>query len=782
MEHCCNDCMLAVILSPAEAAFVSGLPKCDYKAHRSRVERPTAGTCTWILENTKYKEWQKAADTSRMLWISADPGCGKSVMTSFLADSQVDSATVCYFFFNADNSQQRDSVYAIAALLRQIYTAKPGLIKYGLQWQQREGASTNDFSSLWDLLLETVSHNHAGEIVCLVDALDECDAVSIRLFTTALVTYFTTPSDKSRMSPLKILVTSRPTNTIKQAFHALPEIRLKGEDEIDSISADVVKVVQENIDQLQNLGLPLDLLKNLQAQLIGGADRTFLWVVLIIKLLKDKSAQGATPNELDAIIRSRDIDDVHVHLLNESPYKAKRMFQVILAATSPLTLDELCVAMALGWKHKRLADLRNDLWDLWVSFETHVRSIGGHFLRIIQGKVYFVHSTAREFLIDPRSKKIRNNSALEWGVIPIVRTRKELFLAPLERLPLDGNHPNPGSSRKVEAQSSTKALKVPPVRDLSGTRRWIGRDPMIIKHKTKLAKEAKKVVVQASRDLQASRDIQRSKWQRGRFEEPDNWKLTPDEGFQDASSRRGYFEKSISMKWANYYLLKACIHFLCLVSEAGLAERAEGGFVDWPDARMEPFFKYAAENWPKHYRYSRREVSFQAMQICKALCTPKSSYFPCWTKYNTTYQLSFPSTRKVIGRGEPEDHTNEVRKAFLGVYFRGELTEVPGKFEYQQGVLYEQIVEDQSSEEEGYDEGDERSSLEDSPSLEVSDLDMKDDHSSSDRFRRYRQADRHLYRDEMASLSFGNSRDSYMDKVSILLSLTVRINWSVDIV
>ncbi|RPA90621.1 hypothetical protein L873DRAFT_1635886, partial [Choiromyces venosus 120613-1] len=58
------------------------------------------GTCTWVTEHQKYKDWWEK-ETSCLLWLSADPGCGKSVTASYLVTylKNKQNTIVCYFFF-----------------------------------------------------------------------------------------------------------------------------------------------------------------------------------------------------------------------------------------------------------------------------------------------------------------------------------------------------------------------------------------------------------------------------------------------------------------------------------------------------------------------------------------------------------------------------------------------------------------------------------------------------------------------------------------------------------
>lgn len=58
------------------------------------------GTCQWALQHPRFINWQRN-EHSNLLWISADPGCGKSVLSRSLVDQDLQSyrATICYFFF-----------------------------------------------------------------------------------------------------------------------------------------------------------------------------------------------------------------------------------------------------------------------------------------------------------------------------------------------------------------------------------------------------------------------------------------------------------------------------------------------------------------------------------------------------------------------------------------------------------------------------------------------------------------------------------------------------------
>lgn len=78
----------------------------DYKSDKSSIStraRRFAGTCERVFEDQSFLEWRDNKKSS-LLWISAGPGCGKSVLSRCLIDEQrlctnLMTSIVCYLFF-----------------------------------------------------------------------------------------------------------------------------------------------------------------------------------------------------------------------------------------------------------------------------------------------------------------------------------------------------------------------------------------------------------------------------------------------------------------------------------------------------------------------------------------------------------------------------------------------------------------------------------------------------------------------------------------------------------
>lgn len=80
---------------------------------------------------------------------------------------------------------------------------------------------------------------------------------------------------------------------------------------------------------------------------------------------------------------------------------ARVLLQLIVAATRPLSLQEVNIALTLATQkpsYKSYEALDQDLWPQ-KNFKSIVRNICGLFVSIHDGKVSLIHQTAREFLV-----------------------------------------------------------------------------------------------------------------------------------------------------------------------------------------------------------------------------------------------------------------------------------------------------------------------------------------------------------------------------------------------
>ncbi|KJR87190.1 ankyrin repeat protein [Sporothrix schenckii 1099-18] len=377
--------------------------KTTYEWYKDRVEDRVEDTCLWFLQHRHFQEWLK--QESGPLLVSADPGCGKSVLAKYLIDYEIPrSATTCYFFFK--DQDQNTIRQALCALLHQLFSKKPALIEHAMGLFREKGPRLIDSTeSLWTILGNAVQDQRAGPVVIVLDALDECAEEEFKDLILNVDSQFR--SNQSGYGKLKYLLTSRPYEQIVSKFRgrldAFPHIRIPGEEESEIISQEVNLVIQYRVEQLaREEGLSNQVKRHLAERLLGIEHRTYLWVYLVFDYLK--TGFKKTVKGIEAAIKTlpENVNQVYERILNKSKEDpmVQKVLSIILAASRPLTLSEMNVATNIDDQLQSIHDL--DLEEE-EAFKSRLRSWCGLFVSIHHNRVYFLHQTAREFLTDSPS-------------------------------------------------------------------------------------------------------------------------------------------------------------------------------------------------------------------------------------------------------------------------------------------------------------------------------------------------------------------------------------------
>jgi hypothetical protein len=362
-------------------------------------------TCEWFLKHATFQKW-KASSGNNLLWLSADPGCGKSVLSRVLIDENLVSAepvTLCYFFFK-DNEDQNNIATALCALLHQLLCAHDDLIQKHVASAVKHcgKALRKDDEALWRTFILAATDPSAGDVICILDALDECKESDRNKLINHLDHFYTRSVKKSK---LRFLVTSRPYHDIENGFFNLtrivPTIRLSGEEESDSISREIEIVLEDkikNIAEKEELGE--EVRSSLQKRLCEIPNRTYLWLHLIMNEVKEAIAKGKGITEKKMLkvinILPKTVEEAYEKILARCDQEATKMLEIIVAAQRPLTLREIDVALEIyqgSTSHKEL-DLEGE-----VGRKKSIRLCCGLFVSIVDSRVFLIHQTAREFLV-----------------------------------------------------------------------------------------------------------------------------------------------------------------------------------------------------------------------------------------------------------------------------------------------------------------------------------------------------------------------------------------------
>jgi hypothetical protein len=126
-------------------------------------------------------------------------------------------------------------ISALCCILHQLFVQKRTLISEKIleQFEVDGERLVSSFGDLWATLLAAAKDKNAGEIVCVLDAIDECENHGRSQLAQALCKLYQTRSNN-----LKFLLTSRPYGGIRRGFQSLeipglPVIHLSGESDIE---------------------------------------------------------------------------------------------------------------------------------------------------------------------------------------------------------------------------------------------------------------------------------------------------------------------------------------------------------------------------------------------------------------------------------------------------------------------------------------------------------------------------------------------------------------------
>ncbi len=276
-----------------QSLFLSN-PQDDLAKIRSTKGDRVDGTCEWILTQDRYTSWL-IEDSPQLLWLSGGPGIGKTMISSFLVEELAQLAeqsqmTLAYYFCDDKYETRRTATAILRGLLLQLLRQRPVLFKHiQPDFDISRGRLFTDFYALWRIFDNIVKDPEAGEVYCLIDALDECEKESRQLFLTNFTKLFSSQQSKKRV--VKFIVTSRGENDIKESLVTAGPVVQNLQIDSGRVNDDLSKFIDVKVDELSiRKGYQpkqKDMIKHALTEKAGG---TFLYISLVVQdLAKTKT-------------------------------------------------------------------------------------------------------------------------------------------------------------------------------------------------------------------------------------------------------------------------------------------------------------------------------------------------------------------------------------------------------------------------------------------------------------------------------------------------------------
>lgn len=347
-------------------AILDSLSFCDTMSRFESIKEAYGETCEWLSTSPKYLEWLEPSKFHQhhgFLWIKGHPGAGKSTIMKFalenIQESTPESTCISFFFHARGTDLQKSTNGMYRSLLWQLLIKVPQLqsILSSLKWKAyKESIPPWKIPVLKSLFKQAVRNLEQSEVICFIDALDECDDAQIQ----DMISLFEELGNmaacndisfrvclSSRYYPNILLSTCLNLELGKQAGH----------------SKDIINYINGNL-RIENV----DLAQEIREGLIKKASGVFMWVVLVVEILQRQYNDGHAEQLLQ---RLKDIPE-NLHdlfrniLTRDDRHKTELLLciQWVLFAREPLRKDELYLAIRTGvdantisnWNPKAVSD------------------------------------------------------------------------------------------------------------------------------------------------------------------------------------------------------------------------------------------------------------------------------------------------------------------------------------------------------------------------------------------------------------------------------------------
>ena len=373
--------------------------------------------------------------------MTGHAGCGKTIMASYimryLTGHLPPRALVCRFFCDNKVEELCDASALLRSLIFQIVDRRRQLWRLVKKASDAGGLHIfRQFDALWNLFVQLARAEKGLPITIIIDAVDECDKRS-QLLIVSRISAFMNLQD---MTSVKFFITSRPNADAAREVQVHPSqlIQLPLEAMEDQISTDIKLVIHHRLEWIMKRGTCKPAVRDVLEQLlIARADRTFLWIKLVLPSLEARRVLLSSDIEMISSQLPSDLASLYRHLLSSIPKDdqavAARMLRLLVASDRPLTGEEFGIMMTIGPEHRSASSLTNDrlLFD-----DGSARAALGPLVRVHGSTIELVHQSLKDYLISLPTDSVLDTVAVTYGVDPI-RDKLTLFSACSLYLALD---------------------------------------------------------------------------------------------------------------------------------------------------------------------------------------------------------------------------------------------------------------------------------------------------------------------------------------------------------
>ncbi|KAI9662792.1 MAG: hypothetical protein M1829_006136, partial [Trizodia sp. TS-e1964] len=399
-----------VLLDNEDKECLRHLHLTDPRHDKTRIEQTKGGllkdSYIWILQNADFQHWRDSSE-SRLLWIKGDPGKGKTMLLCGIINDlkkfTAKKSLLAYFFCQATDTRINSATAVLRGLIFLLVHQQPSLMLHLREKYDSVGKALFEDANAWVALsriFENILKDPGLKSTYLViDALDECVTNRPQLLDLII-------QHSSTSSSVKWIVSSRNWPEIEEQLEtARQKVPLCLELNAESISTAVSLYIQHKVRQLAQLKKYDNKTKSfIQDYLSANSNDTFLWVALVCQNLEKIPRLSALlqlktfPPGLDSLYQ-RMIEQICNFVLVDL---CKQILAIVTITRRPITLKELTSFVDIP------EGISEDLRSL-----REIISLCGSFLTLREQTIYFVHQSAKDFLLEKTGNVIFHSGVEE---------------------------------------------------------------------------------------------------------------------------------------------------------------------------------------------------------------------------------------------------------------------------------------------------------------------------------------------------------------------------------
>ncbi|KAI2626752.1 hypothetical protein GGR54DRAFT_483461 [Hypoxylon sp. NC1633] len=372
--------------------------------HYSKVRDECPGTGRWLLDIQVFKEWidPRFPTIPPLLWMTGMPGAGKTILTSLVVEEvrKLSPAPITLFFYCKNGDEERNNFVSIGrSFLAQLLSTSSKDILLPFYWDKFSSSTEPVLStySLVETMLEVTLLNCPSVYIAL-DGIDECprdERKRISRWFRNLVENLQPPNQDR----VRCLFVSQDDGIARKDFRGLTSLKIENKHN----RADIEVYSSYEAAKIQTcFGLSEDIRKRIGSKIQCAADGMFLLAKLISINLLQQTSVADLEDELEDDRMPKELSQVYsriLHRLLNSASASERaasetLLRWLVRAKRPLRWHEIQAAKSIHVESQSV-DLERR------RFRVDSKDLCGSLVEIREdGRVEFVHTTAKLFLVD----------------------------------------------------------------------------------------------------------------------------------------------------------------------------------------------------------------------------------------------------------------------------------------------------------------------------------------------------------------------------------------------